>query len=542
MSSRRRRSIVVVCAAGEPPAHPIAPRLTDLLEHGWDAHVVCEGGDPSLTVDVDALPAEVQRLRLHPPPRHLRTRAPRRDLAAGALRAAARRPRAVGARLWSSRSYLDAVLLALEPQVIHLPSREAASRYLGAAAVLGARVVVSLGDEEVEELLAEDTERIHFADGFHVESEALLELLRRRGLGHRPAIVIPPVHGGVPGAARDAEALHILGVGPLTWAEGYEYALQAVSLLADRGIPCRYRIVGRGEFAGAVAFAVHQLDLEGLVEVVEPDPRATLADHLVWADVLVSAAVAAGSRRAIVQAQAAGVPVVATEAPPGGEETALVVGRRDPEALAGSLGLLAADPEGRRRLAHAGRGAAGPVISDGDARARFRELYAQVLGQPRPRGRLTFRPLSRRDLDPLFDDGSEPFGEEWLERQDRSEVYVAVAELDGVPVGRVGLDFARPSANGNAYLWSAHVRRGYRSRGVGTALCRHLEEVALERGFEAIQLDVDKQNRRAQRLYARLGYDVCGEEVLRWTRRGRGRPVDVVEDCWTLRKQLRPRP
>jgi ribosomal protein S18 acetylase RimI-like enzyme len=111
-----------------------------------------------------------------------------------------------------------------------------------------------------------------------------------------------------------------------------------------------------------------------------------------------------------------------------------------------------------------------------------------------------------------------------------------------VPVGRVGLDFVRRAPDGIAYLWSAYVKPKQQSHGIGTALCVHLEEVAQERGFGAISLGVEKKNRRAQRLYLRLGYDVCGEEIIRWTYRDRGRTVEVVDDCWTMEKRVRPQP
>ena len=152
---------------------------------------------------------------------------------------------------------------------------------------------------------------------------------------------------------------------------------------------------------------------------------------------------------------------------------------------------------------------------------------------------LTIRPLCADDLDRrIFHSKSRPFGEEWLERQERSEVYIAVAELGGVTVGRVGLDFTRNAGEGAAYLWSAHVEPDFQSQGIGTALFLHLEQVALQRGVYVIQLDVNKENPRARRLYERLGYTVCGENVARWSYRDGDRIVEVAEDCWMMRKSL----
>jgi hypothetical protein len=88
---------------------------------------------------------------------------------------------------------------------------------------------------------------------------------------------------------------------------------------------------------------------------------------------------------------------------------------------------------------------------------------------------LRIRALEPGDLDQIFPRGGRPHGERWLERQSQAEIYVAVAELAGVPAGRVGLDFVRLASDGAAHLWSAHVEPGYQSQGIGTAPMLHLQ-------------------------------------------------------------------
>jgi ribosomal protein S18 acetylase RimI-like enzyme len=151
---------------------------------------------------------------------------------------------------------------------------------------------------------------------------------------------------------------------------------------------------------------------------------------------------------------------------------------------------------------------------------------------------LSIRPLHHDDLDRIFSRTSRRFGEEWLERQERSEMLVAVADLEGVPVGRANLDFVRRAAECIAFLWAAHVEPGYQSRGIGTTLFLHLEHVAQKRGFPVLQLAVGKENLRAFQLYQRLGYEVCGEEIDRWSYRDGESVIDVAEDCWTMQKRL----
>jgi len=243
----------------------------------------------------------------------------------------------------------------------------------------------------------------------------------------------------------------------------------------------------------------------------------------------------AGFPAKVFEYLALGLPVV-TEAKPQAfevlehEREALLYKSR--EELVGQLRRLVSDPDLRARLGDAARRT---YLERHTVAHRQRDFEALLAGPP---DRLTIRSLSREDLDRLFHRRARVFGVDWLERQDRSNAYTAVAELDGAPVGRVGLDFSRPTPNGTAYLSSAYVKRRYRSHGIGTALCLHLEEVARDRGFQAIQLGVNKKNQRALRLYARLGYDVCGEEIVRWSYRRLGRTVEVVEDCSAMQKRL----
>lgn len=159
--------------------------------------------------------------------------------------------------------------------------------------------------------------------------------------------------------------------------------------------------------------------------------------------------------------------------------------------------------------------------------------------RPRAKRGLSFRPLALPDLELVFNRHNRAFGREWLRRQALGEVYVAVACLDGLPVGRAGLDFVRVRRPETAYLWAAHVEPRYQSQGIGTALLIHLEQVARERGLLAVTLAVAKDNPRAQTLYERLGYAVFGDKVLSWAYLDdAGQKVVVEEDSWLLLKPL----
>src|SRR5262249_57501573 len=108
--------------------------------------------------------------------------------------------------------------------------------------------------------------------------------------------------------------LRILSVGRLTWKKGYEHGLSAVAETIRRGVACEYRIVGDGEDRGLIAFTRHQLGLDESVELLGALPNDAIRRHLAWADVVLHSAVSEGFCNAVVEAQAAGLPVVSTDA------------------------------------------------------------------------------------------------------------------------------------------------------------------------------------------------------------------------------------
>lgn len=149
------------------------------------------------------------------------------------------------------------------------------------------------------------------------------------------------------------------------------------------------------------------------------------------------------------------------------------------------------------------------------------------------------RKLIEEDIDHLFPSKARPFAYEWLERQGIEEIYVAVLLLDERPVARVSLDFVSHIAYGAAHLWAAHTDPAYQSRGFGRTLFLHLEEVAKEREFKKIRLEVGKDNPRAVALYERLGYQMIGEELGRWTWPD---GEEVMEECFVMEKGLAVHP
>ncbi len=354
---------LVVSSRDDGWCESAATLLSRLTEWGFDAHVLFEG-DAGEAPPFAVLPDEVLWQRVHPPPRSLRDRS-RPGFQLSFLRTVLRHPlsamRQLGFGTSAADRHLRAMLLTLQPRVVHVGSAASAVTWASPTALVGARLVVGLQADE----LAAGAERPaawrttwDIADALLVESNALAATAHRLGapekaLGVVSPILEPTLAAHVPPSLDDGP-LRILSKGPLSWTQGFEHSLHAIRLLADGDVPCSYRIVGSGDFIDALGFARHQLGVEELTEIVEVADSRQGAD-LSWAQVLVDSAVVPSSPRAVYSALARGIPVVTTQPPPGAEAAVLSVPRRDPRALADALGALARDPELFHRLAEAGQ-------------------------------------------------------------------------------------------------------------------------------------------------------------------------------------------
>lgn len=110
----------------------------------------------------------------------------------------------------------------------------------------------------------------------------------------------------------------------------------------------------------------------------------------------------------------------------------------------------------------------------------------------------------------------------WLQKEGKATCLVAWE--DKTPVGHLlirwdgSLEIPRivnriPMAAkfaGYPSFESIEVRLDRRGRGIGTALIRHAEQLARQRGFEQAVIEVDIDNPRARALYERLGYAESG--------------------------------
>jgi colanic acid/amylovoran biosynthesis glycosyltransferase len=388
----------------------IVNKFLGLLARGWDVHIVCAQSDPREWERFpDLLRVPNWRRRVH---RSWPTRP--RWLAAvlmplALLGAFGQNPGGSWRYLrrgWNKfgldvlrQLYFDAELLKLRPDLIHFEFGALAVGRGHLPELLDCRLTVSFRGYDLNFVGLERPgyyqEVWGKSEALHLLGENLWKRAQRRGCPPgKPHTLIPPAisievfdpqakgHTAVAGAA--ARPLRILSVGRLEWKKGYEYALRAVQLLVRQGIHCEYLIIGGGDYLADVAFARHQMGLDGLVNLAGPLPRDAVKEKMLWADVFLHAAVSEGFGNAVLEAQAMRLPVVCSDAGGLAEnvahgQTGFVAPRRDPEAMAAKLKLLAADYALRQRMGEAGRQRVSTYFQLADQITAFERFYAQVL-------------------------------------------------------------------------------------------------------------------------------------------------------------------
>jgi len=407
----RRRVVLLVPAFPKVSETFIVSKFLGLLERGWDIHVVCNRSDEedwALFPQLQAVPRVRKRIHVTWPaePSWKATLL----LPLAVLRCLQARPFRTLRYLWHGvryfgvfesvgRLYVDAELVRLSPDILHIEFGALAPTRMYLRDLLGCKMIVSFRGYDVNYVGLDRPN--HYAgvwsgaSGLHFLGEDLWRRARRRGFPEDVFhVLIPPAIDTEIFAPRSETAEHraenrplrILSVGRLEWKKGYEDALLSVRKLLDRGTPAEYRIVGDGDYLGALGFARYRLGLENCVEFVGAVPRDEVLAEIQRADVFLHAAVSEGFCNAVLEAQSMELPVVCTDADGLSEnvadgETGFVVPRREPAAIAEKLEVLARDPALARRMGQAGRRRVQERFRLTDQLDRWEKFYDDVLGR-----------------------------------------------------------------------------------------------------------------------------------------------------------------
>ena len=174
----------------------------------------------------------------------------------------------------------------------------------------------------------------------------------------------------------------------MLWDKGVGELVAAAKILRDRGAPVRVLLVGDPDSENPATIPMEQLDAwnrEGVVEWrrrTDDVPAILRASHIA-----VLPSYREGLPKSLLEAAAAGLPIVASDVPGCREiahdgENAILVPVKDAKALADAIDRLARDPELRRRLGRSGRELALASFTEESVAAKIVALYRALLDQP----------------------------------------------------------------------------------------------------------------------------------------------------------------
>ncbi|MBK8551400.1 MAG: glycosyltransferase family 4 protein [Ignavibacteria bacterium] len=184
-------------------------------------------------------------------------------------------------------------------------------------------------------------------DGFHAVSNAIAAEAMKYGADEKKIKVI---HSSVKDELFEKYAelfrgdtkLEIISVGRFHWKKGYHYALDAMKILADKGISFNYTIVAQGVIPEEILFLLDEYRLGEKVRIIQGLKHEELIMKLQSSHLLLLPSVEEGIANVVLEAMAVGVPVITTDC--GGmsevvedNNNGYTVSVRDPETIAAKV-------------------------------------------------------------------------------------------------------------------------------------------------------------------------------------------------------------
>ena len=160
-----------------------------------------------------------------------------------------------------------------------------------------------------------------------------------------------------------ADRFRVLSAGTLLWVKGFTLAIKAFKDFTEKGPQAEFRIVGSGPEERRLRDIVGRLQLEDRVELVRSMPRDQLLSEMASCDVFLFPSLRDGGGAVVIEAMAAGKPVLCLDNGGPGmhvtEECGFKIAPQSPQQvvrdLSAALESLYLDEDLRLRLGQAAR-------------------------------------------------------------------------------------------------------------------------------------------------------------------------------------------
>lgn len=178
------------------------------------------------------------------------------------------------------------------------------------------------------------------------------------------------------------ETLGLICVGRLIDTKRYCDLIETVKLLKEQSLPVKAVIVGEGPLRGELEQQIAELALHNDIQLV--GQRTDVVDLLRMADLFAYPSVVEGLPNSVIEAQLAGLPIVAADIP-GTRDVVQhgisgeLVAPQNPPQMAARIVALWNDPARRTELGTAAQAQARARFSAAAVIARFQDLYDRLL-------------------------------------------------------------------------------------------------------------------------------------------------------------------
>lgn len=136
---------------------------------------------------------------------------------------------------------------------------------------------------------------------------------------------------------------------------------------------------------------------------------------------------------------------------------------------------------------------------------------------------VTFKYAEEADIEILVEfmrelyevDGSSPFDEEVARKATIDLIHDAAfgriwlikADKEAIGYAILTLGYSLEYHGRDGFLDEIYIRESYRGQGIGKEAIRLVEEEARALGVKALHLEVERENRRAQEVYRKIGFE-----------------------------------
>ncbi|NNE14173.1 MAG: glycosyltransferase family 4 protein [Saprospiraceae bacterium] len=185
-------------------------------------------------------------------------------------------------------------------------------------------------------------------DAFHAVSKAIgIEAEKYHAEKEKIKVIHSPIpqkfiDAFKPYKKRSNKNIHLVSIGRTHWIKGYPYAIEAISILRQKGLPVTYSIIGVDHPNEALSFQIKQHDLQEFVNLIPSISQDALIEQLPSYDAIILSSLKEGIANVVLEAMAIGLPVISTDCGGMNEvikpmETGFLVPMRNPEALANAV-------------------------------------------------------------------------------------------------------------------------------------------------------------------------------------------------------------